>query len=139
MRKIPLRNRAGQVVAHALVDSADFTWLNQWRWFLAGTGYAVRFEGRRAYLMHRVILGLDFGDRREGDHDDWDKLNNQRANLVARGLDEHRRRKRGRNIRRVKSGWRAFGWDGRRQVNLGVYVEEAAALQVAADYKAARA
>ena len=71
----------------ALVDDADYEWLNQWKWYAKkerGTFYAVRGINkggdRRSIRMHRLILGLtdpkDFGD-----HKDMDGLNNQRNNL----------------------------------------------------------
>ena len=31
--------------------------------------------------MHRVILGLEYGDKREGDHKNHNGLDNQRSNL----------------------------------------------------------
>lgn len=42
MARIPLRDRHGEVRAFAIVDDADFEWLNQWRWHLDGEGYARR-------------------------------------------------------------------------------------------------
>lgn len=68
----------------ALVDDADFDWLNQWKWYAMkskNTFYAVRAnKERQKVLMHRVILGLtDFSLL--PDHIDNDGLNNQRSNL----------------------------------------------------------
>jgi len=67
----------------ALVDDADFDWLNQWKWFARktkNTWYAVRTptEGGSVY-MHRVILNTPTGIKT--DHWDGDGLNNQRHNL----------------------------------------------------------
>lgn len=78
---IPLYGRSG-LRGHAVVDEADFECLSQWRWHLAATGYAARRE-RKIVLMHRQILGLEYGDARVADHVDRDKLNNTRANLRA--------------------------------------------------------
>jgi hypothetical protein len=70
----------------AIVDDADFEWLNQWKWCATRrrhTWYAVRHEAgtHRVFLMHRQILGLGFGDQRQGDHRDGNGLNNTRLNL----------------------------------------------------------
>ena len=75
---------------YALVDDADFEWLNQWKWFAVrqrnGNWYAVRnstwknVKGRTIY-MHRKILRLTVEDYHETDHKDHNGLNNQRENL----------------------------------------------------------
>lgn len=71
----------------ALVDDADFEWLNQWKWFAAKCGntfYAHRNEevdGRkRTIRMHRLILGVT-DPKVFVDHERGDGLNNQRYNL----------------------------------------------------------
>jgi hypothetical protein len=78
----------------AMVDDADFDWLNQWNWqanLIKGIWYATRgirepkiargIYGKVVRVsMHRVIL--DLKDRWElGDHLDGNGLNNQRSNL----------------------------------------------------------
>jgi hypothetical protein len=86
-REIPLTH--GQV---AKVDAADFEWLSQWKWnayydhhskgFYADRSVYNRSTKKNNHLrMHRLILGLEHGDRRKGDHADRDTLNNQRYNL----------------------------------------------------------
>ncbi len=82
MREIPLSQ--GQV---ALVDDADFDWLNQWKWSAqkdSRSFYAFRKEnskplGKTIY-MHRAILGLG-ETKMQVDHKDFNGLNNQRENL----------------------------------------------------------
>jgi hypothetical protein len=91
MKEIQLTQ--GQV---ALVDDEDFEWVNQHKWCAlwnksTESFYAVRTKGcgtvngkrqRRAMYMHRVILGLEYGDPRKGDHKEpSETLNNQRYNL----------------------------------------------------------
>src|SRR5438477_9252593 len=55
---------------NAIVDAADYDWLNQWNWFALQSqhnSYAARLEKRkgRLLLMHRVIVG---GDSHDIDH-----------------------------------------------------------------------
>lgn len=86
MKQIQLTQ--GQV---ALVDDADFEWLNQWKWGArydptTGTYYAIRGsrkEGKtKEVKMARLILGL-IDPKIKGDHKDGNTLNNQRYNLRA--------------------------------------------------------
>ena len=73
----------------ALVDDADYEWLSQWKWYAKkgrNTFYALRQarlpDGkRRTIRMHRVILGLEYGDKRQGDHCNHNGLANWRDNL----------------------------------------------------------
>lgn len=71
-----------------LVDDRDFDYLNQFKWRIAGGGYAVRWariapgkKGRSFVLMHREILGLNQSDMRVCDHKNRIKTDNRRANL----------------------------------------------------------
>ncbi len=73
----------------ALVDDADYEELSKYKWWAYedhGTWYASRSvklpSGRHRWIyMHRQILGLEFGDRRQGDHFNHDGLDNRRENL----------------------------------------------------------
>jgi hypothetical protein len=73
----------------AIVDNADYDWLNQWKWCALkdrNTFYAARYirllNGKQTIqLMHRQILNLEFGDKRQGDHKNHYSLDNQRGNL----------------------------------------------------------
>lgn len=65
--------------SHVAVDDRDFATLSDHRWHRNSHGYAVRYENRRAVLMHRVIVAAPQGQR--VDHADGDRLNNTRANL----------------------------------------------------------
>lgn len=71
----------------ALVDNADYEWLNQFKWHALkhrDTFYAARNCGgrkNRSYVfMHRLILKLS-DSKVEVDHSDRNGLNNQRQNL----------------------------------------------------------
>lgn len=81
-KEIPL-NRG----KYALVDDADFDWLNQWRWNIHSNGCAKRnisktVNGKRKFKtirMHRLIMNPPEGF--EVDHINGDPLDNRRENL----------------------------------------------------------
>ena len=115
VKKIPLRKKGGSVCAHTLVGDADFEWLNRWQWHLGTHGYASRTtetarDGKRMYLMHRQILGLGHGDRRQGDHRNRNRLDNQRSNLriAARGARDNSQNQGLYSTN--KSGYRGVSW-----------------------------
>lgn len=69
-RCIPLRRRDGSLKGEAHVDPADHDDLAQWKWHLGSNGYAIRLERvepnvYRAVPMHRYLMGLGYGDKRE--------------------------------------------------------------------------
>ena len=142
-REIPLTQ--GKV---AIVDDADFEWLNQWKWhYLAGTytGYAVRHirtggkPRQRAILMHRLILSPPPGT--ESDHINRNGLDNRRENLriCTRGQNHANRRKqighrttwtskyKGVFWSRLHRKWRAGITVGREKHFLGLFDDESAA------------
>ena len=78
-REIPLSK--GYV---ALVDAADYEWLNQWRWKAHVSGKSGRVYAVRTTVisMHRQIMGLVPGDGLLVDHTDTlQSLDNRRSNL----------------------------------------------------------
>ncbi len=93
----------GQV---ALVDAADYEWLMQWKWRARanacwyGRNYyadsTVKIDGKWQVLkMHRIILGLEIGDKRHGDHINHDTLDNRRGNLrIVTPAENNRNRRR---------------------------------------------
>ncbi len=85
MQSIPLTQ--GKV---ALVDNADYNWLSQYKWYAqrhrSGNFYAARHSptknGKQPLIrMHRQILGLERGDKRQGDHENHNTLDNRRYNV----------------------------------------------------------
>lgn len=67
---------------YTIVDDADFEFLNQWKWYLGGQGYAARRIWNKAnktysglYLHKLLLVG------KEVDHINGDKLDNRRSNL----------------------------------------------------------
>ena len=74
----------------AIVDEADYEWLNQWKWHVSMGSKNRTYHARRSFeidgrtastTMHRQIMGLERGDRREVDHINRNTLDNRRANL----------------------------------------------------------
>lgn len=66
----------------ALIDDADFDWLNQWKWHAHKRGetfYAARAIKRKTNYMHRIIMNPPKGV--DTDHIDRNGLNCQRSNL----------------------------------------------------------
>ena len=114
MKQIPLTQ--GQ---YALVDDADYVWLNQWKWCAFECRdyfYAIRRsirtnEDGKHYLiyMHRQILGLGYGDPRQGDHIDHNTLDNSRDNLrICTHQENLRNRKSSQN---TSSQFKGVCWD----------------------------
>lgn len=73
MKEIPLTK--GRT---ALVDDADYNYLNQWKW-QCSQGYAVRAEGTKSIIMHRVIMDAPKGTFI--DHINGTRCDNRRDNL----------------------------------------------------------
>ncbi len=97
----------------AIVDDADYEWLNQWKWHAGsgrGTIYALRKSGKRPFMkticMHRLIMNTPNG--MEVDHINMNGLDNRRKNL--------RNCTRIQNARNVKilstnhSGYKGVSW-----------------------------
>jgi hypothetical protein len=134
-RLIPLTR--GQ---YAIVDATDYEWLMQWKWNAhfsqnTGTFYATHVDyskGKRQYIqMHRLILGLEGGDQREGDHRNRVTLDNRRRNLRIATKGENQRNKGIRSANtsgfigatwkpRIKK-WQAHICANRKVIYLGVY------------------
>lgn len=79
---------------YALVDDADFEYLNQWKWCAHKIGsiyYVKRGHNwnkkkkcwNEILSMHRVILGLSKGDGICTDHINGNGLDNRHCNLRA--------------------------------------------------------
>lgn len=71
----------------ALVSDEDYEYLSQWKWRCNLKGYAVRtvgpWEDRTQLFLHRVVaerMGLEI-DRKQVDHINQDKLDDQRVNI----------------------------------------------------------
>jgi HNH endonuclease/AP2 domain len=107
-----------KVVGYALVDKLDYLQLMGHRWNLSRGGYAYRRDythGRPGvmFYLHRVIMGLKKGDRRQVDHKNRNRLDCRRENLriVERGQQGHNIFRRG----NFSSAYRGVAWDMRTQ------------------------
>lgn len=132
-REIPLTH--GQ---STIVDSADYEWLNQYKWYAwrsrpTGEFYATRViyvDGKQyRFSMQRFILGLKHGDKRVGDHKNRNPLDNRRANLrIATRQQNTANSKVSRNsttgikgVTREAGKWRAMIGVGGKRISLGCY------------------
>jgi len=73
------------------VDDKDYEDLSQYKWLSLkcsdGYFYAARRENKKTILMHRYLLGLDFGDKHKGCFVNGNTLDCTRTNL--RIVDNH--------------------------------------------------
>jgi len=82
----------------ALVDDTDFMWLSRWKWhahkdhenFYACRRVLSSLGVNEHLSMHRQILGLEFGDSRQGDHKNHNTLDNRRENIRIATLTQNR-------------------------------------------------
>lgn len=96
MKQIPLTQNK-----YALIDDEDFDKINQYKkWYARWTKdvnsyYAIgniTINGQyKKQYMHRIIMGLDFGDLRQVDHINHDTLDNRKSNLriVTHRINHH--------------------------------------------------
>lgn len=76
MIRIPLRNRSGEIVEHAIIDEDDFERVNITRWHLGKGGYAKNQHGR----LNRFIMNAEKDDPKV-DHINGNRLDNTKDNL----------------------------------------------------------
>lgn len=143
-RIIPLTK--GQVTE---VSASDYEPYMQWKWCAAfiprmNSYYAFRGgEDGKSTLMHREILGLKFGDPREGDHIDGNTLNNRRENLRIATISQNRTNKKkqknntsgfnGVDFSKWRGQWRARTKKNKTEIVIGYFdtKEEARDAQIA--------
>lgn len=124
----------------ALVDDADFEWLNQWKWTASkdkGRWHALRFEGTTGNRKHVSMHSMLCDGGPEVDHKNGDSLDNRRGNLrpATRSQNEankgKQRRKGGSSSRfkgvhfdSITSKWRACIRKNYRLIRLGRFARE---------------
>jgi hypothetical protein len=75
----------------AKVSPEDYEAVSRWKWFAYWNSHTKSYYAHRSIIrengkggnvsMHRQILGLEYGDKRHGDHANRDTLDNRRSNL----------------------------------------------------------
>lgn len=102
----------------ALVDDEDFEWLNKWKWHVMKEKGKIKKVSRstkfsdgveRNLFIHRLITGLQFGDKRQVDHINGNPLDNRRTNLRLCNAAQNCQNK-GLG-KRNKSGYKGITWD----------------------------
>lgn len=114
MKKIQLggHKKGAPIRGYALVDDADYEWLNQWEWSW-NQGYALRrtgsskFKAEKSVHMHRAIMNPP--KNKEVDHKDRNRSNNQRKNLRICTSQQNRGNTSAR--KNSKSGILGVWWD----------------------------
>jgi len=111
MKKIPLSQNK-----FALVDDEDFDFLNQWKWHLSNTGYAMcsihlgkGSDGKYKHKnisMHRLINKTPKG--KDTDHINHHTLDNRKANLRTVSRKQNHWNMKTRNT--SKSGISGVNW-----------------------------
>ncbi len=146
--EIPLRRRDGSVRAVALIDAVD-AHLAQHTWHL-GDRYVERNrpgpKRTPKIRLHRQVVGLEDGDRREADHISGDRLDCRRSNLRIATHAENMEnvpkraglssRYRGVSFHKASGRWHAYGRKDGQMVSLGRYDDEDEAGEIAAAFRA---
>lgn len=129
----------------ALVDDEDYERLNQHKWCAyksRGLWYAmsnIKIEGKYRHIkMHRFILDIQLGDKREVDHINHNTLDNRRSNIrICSHSENLKNRVKGRGTssflgvhkEKNKKKWRSLINVEGRDLHLGYFIfEELAAL-----------
>lgn len=140
MKFIPLTQ--GQF---AIVDDADFEFLNQWKWYAQKTEagfYASRCKYRRGpgrlVLMHRLVANAK--ESEEIDHWNRNTLDNQRLNLRVATVSQNAANRKistkntsghkGVCWNKERSKWHAYFYKGGKIYNLGFFDDKTEAAQV---------
>lgn len=141
---------------YAIVDEADYLWAMQWKWSARYSPHTKSFYAYRGFrrpdgvytsiVLHRAIMGLDFGDEREVDHvDAHNTLDDRRANLRTASSGQNSQNKR--RATNNKSGVKGVSWSKAKrrwivqiQVNLkkvavGEFTDFAAAVERSASVR----
>lgn len=141
MRLLPIF-KGGVQIAEARVSDEDAA-LGEVAWRLTHDGYVYRTPRSGVEYLHRLVLGLSRGDRRQGDHIDRDKLNCTRENLRIVTMAQNAQNKRGYGRSQYRGvaweprvgRWRAYGKINGKYKSLGTHATEEEAAAVAAAWR----
>ena len=113
MKQIQLTQ--GQI---ALVDDEDYGLVSQYKWWAAknydGTYHAVSKEkiGKKRVVlrMHRLIMGVKYGEKQVVHHKDHNTLNNTRDNLEICTYQQNSRHQVKLRTRKTSSEYKGVSW-----------------------------
>ena len=130
-----------QISDHRFDELSALKWYAYWNpsteSFYAVRGIRKSNGKMRMFPMHRQILGLEFGDKRDGDHINHNTLDNRDENLRIATRSENGRN-RGANANNT-TGFKGVTWDkdrmkwrarimlNRKMIHLGLFVTPEAA------------
>jgi hypothetical protein len=96
-----------------VIDDSSNDDLSKYRWFVNSEGYVKRstwVDGKMATIyMHRLVAGLERGDRRQVDHVNGNKSDNRKENLRV-CFNYENQRNRGKT-RSNTSGFKGVFWN----------------------------
>jgi hypothetical protein len=138
MAKVSLHRRDRSISGYALVDISDAHRVSEYKWHINANGYAAtttRINGQWVNIgMHRMILGLQPGEKWCGDHINRDRLDNRRINLreVTRTTNAQNRtpyrgtssKYRGVSFRKDRGCWVAYVYADGKRMHLGFFDKE---------------
>ena len=126
------------------VSDRDYEKVSSLTWRLGTHGYAERSvklsNGRwTRELMHRLILGLEYGDDRQVDHINGVRTDNTRENLRFCDHSQNMRNKKlqknntsgfkGVTWNKVAKKWQAQIYVSRKRIHLGYYIDPSVAYE----------
>ena len=142
MARIPVYEKGNKanVVDWALIDDDDLDLLGGIAWKPNTFGYLAS-----TVTLHRMLLGLRFGDGRLVDHINRNRLDNRRENLRIVTASENCQNRahiggssphRGVTWNKASKKWQAQGKLNGKHIHLGLFEDEIEAGRVAWDYRA---
>lgn len=83
---IDIRNIEGIIIDKCIIDLDDWDKIKEYKWSLTMKHSPYIFNRKRGrtpihIYIHRLILGLEYGDEKIGDHINGDTLDNRKENL----------------------------------------------------------
>ena len=108
---LPL-NRNGKFITCTIVDDDDWEKIKDYRWGVTTWGYVRAYRqvngGQKAIYMHKLLLGIQDSDL-QGDHINFDRLDNRKSNLRVATRSENRANRRTGWVKGI-SGYRGVTW-----------------------------